>query len=280
MSESSEAERHHRDAIVVVDHDHRPIGPDLPLMLAGGVTAKVFQVTCDVDPEAGFQASRDRCEGWLRLAVRDMADALAQIDRHADLCTLATTVEDVRRAKAENRIAILLGAEGARWLESSLEPLRLFHRLGLRELQLTWAFPNALVPDGNLSDFGKSVVAECGRLGIVVDVTHIPRPAFDQVIALATKPVIVSHGAAASVTTDLDDHQLRDLAATGGLLGIHFYHCCPRQGLRMTIEALPEVLHVAECQTKQSNASINGGLRCYGTASESVQSIASAGSPR
>ena len=57
-------------------------------------------------------------------------------------------------------------------------------------------------------------------------------------------------------------------------------HCCPRQGLRMTVEALPEVLHVAECETKQSNASINGGLRRYGTTSESVQSIAAAGSPR
>ena len=180
-------------------------------MRAGGVTAKVFQVVCDVDPETGFEASRDREEGWLRLAVRDMADALAQIDRHADRCSLARTVEDVRRAKTENRIAILLGAEGAAWLESSLEPLHLFHRLGLRELQLTWAFPNQLVPDGKLSSFGEKVVAECGRLGIVVDVTHIPRPAFDQVISQATKPIIVSHGSAAGVTTDLDDQQIRDL---------------------------------------------------------------------
>ena len=69
-------------------------------------------------------------------------------------------------------------------------------------------------------------------------------------------------------------------ASAGDVLLEVRIHCCPRQGLRMTIEALPEVLHVAECQTKQSNASINGGLRCYGTASESVQSIASAGSPR
>jgi membrane dipeptidase len=220
---SDQVERIHREATVVVDHDHRPIGPDLPLMLTGGVTAKVFQVVCDVDPESGFAASRDREQGWLRLAVRDMAHALVQIEAHSDICSLATTVDDVRRAKSENRIAILLGAEGAAWLESSLEPLHLFYRLGLRELQLTWAFPNQLVPDGKLSKFGQGVVAECGRLGIVVDVTHIPRPAFDQVIARATKPIIVSHGSAVGVTTDLDDSQIRDLASTGGLLGIHFY---------------------------------------------------------
>lgn len=213
----------HRHATIVVDHDHRPIGPDLPFMVAGGVTAKVYQVTLDVDVEAGFAASRDRPAGWLHLAVRGMAETLADIEAHADLCCLAETAADIRAAKAQGRVAILLGAEGARWLESSLDPLRLFHRLGLRELQLSWAFPNALVPDGHLSGFGRQVVDECSRLGIVVDVTHIPRAAFGEVVEHARMPIIVSHGAAAGVTRDLDDAQIRDLASTGGVLGIHFY---------------------------------------------------------
>ena len=80
----------------------------------------------------------------------------------------------------------------AAWLESSLAPLRLFHRLGLRELQLTWAFPNALVPDGHLSRFGHDVVAECGRLGIVVDATHIAREAFDEVVEETQRPIIAA----------------------------------------------------------------------------------------
>ena len=223
MTSANQADRIHRDAIVVVDHDHRPIGPDLPLMAAGGVTAKVYSGTLDVDAAAGFDVSRNREEGWLAGAVDAMTATLADIDRHADTCSLATTAADVRRAKEQGRIGILLGAEGARWLESSLQPLRLFHRLGLRELQLTWAFPNSLGPDGNLSAFGREVVAECGRLGVIVDVTHIPRPAFAQVLAAAKKPVIVSHGTAAAVRTDLEDGQIRDLAATGGVLGVHFY---------------------------------------------------------
>lgn len=219
----TDANQIHRRAVVIVDHDHRPIGPDLPLMLAGGVTAKVYQVTLDVDVDAGFQASRTRTEGWLRLAAQGMEDALREIETHRDRCLLARTAEDIRRAKQEGRIAVLLGAEGGRWLEGTLDPLRLFHRLGLRELQLTWAFPNPLVPDGRLSPFGREVVAECERLGVLVDVTHIPEQAFYDVIDVARRPVIVSHGSARSVTVDLDDDHIRALASTGGLLGIHFY---------------------------------------------------------
>ena len=87
--------------------------------------------------------------------------------------------------------------------------------------------------------------------------------------------ILKSHEPGVFITFEESPEDIRK-----NMVGFSWDHCCPRQGLRMTIEALPEVLHVAECQTKQSNASINGGLRCYGTASESVQSIASAGSPR
>ncbi len=221
MEETATTADHiHRRSIVIVDHDHRPIGPDLAPMRAGGVTAKVYQVTLDVDPEVGYSASATRKTGWLHLAAGDMERALRQIEAHAESCFLARKAADIHRAKAEGRIAILLGAEGARWLEESLEPLRLFHRLGLRQLQLTWAFPNPLVPDGRLSPFGKDVIAECKRLGLVVDVTHIPEQAFYDVVDAAQQPIIVSHGA---VGKDVDDDRLKALAASNGLLGIHFY---------------------------------------------------------
>lgn len=213
----------HRRAAVVITHDHRPIGEDLGAMLAGGVTAKVYQLVVDVDVEAGYEASRTREALWLQQAVVAMEQALAEIDANADRCLLARTAADVRRAKREGKAAILLGTEGTRWLEGRLEVLRVFHRLGLRELQLTWAYPNAVVPDGKLSDFGRAVVAECNRLGIVVDLTHIPDAAFFEVVEITRAPVIVSHGAASAVTVDLDDRKLKALASTGGLIGIHFY---------------------------------------------------------
>lgn len=220
---AADAEQIHRDAIVVVDHDHRPLGADIPLMRAGGVTAKVYQVALDVDVEAGIADSAERTEGWLRLATRQMEETLREIEAHSDQCLLVRTAGDIHRAKEEGKIGIALGAEGARWLEESLAPLHLFHRLGLRELQLTWAFANPLVPDGHLSQFGRDVVAGCGELGVIVDVTHIPEAAFYEVVDCARKPVIVSHGSARGVSTDLSDDQIRALAATGGLLGIHFY---------------------------------------------------------
>ena len=208
---------------MVVAHDHRPIGADLPLMQAGGVDAKVYQIALDVDPEVGKEASRNLAEGWLMRATQGMEAALRDIEAHADQCVLARNVDEIERAKEAGRIAILLGVEGARWLEGTLEPLRLFYRLGLRELQLKWSFRNPLVPERRLSDFGREVVTECDRLGIVVDLTHLPPEAFYDVIEVARNPVIVSHGSAKSLTADLDDDRIRVLASTGGVLGIHFY---------------------------------------------------------
>lgn len=77
--------------------------------------------------------------------------------------------------------------------------------------------------DGRLSSFGRAVVRECERLGVIVDVTHIPVKAFYDVVEIARHPIIVSHGAASSVTTDLDDDRLHALVSTCGLIGIHFY---------------------------------------------------------
>lgn len=113
-----------------------------------------------------------------------MEQALEQIEAGGESCLRPRSAADILKAKQEGKAAILLGAEGTRLLEGSLEPLGLFHRLGLRELQLTWAFANEVLPDGHLSDFGREVVDECERLGIVVDLTHIPRAAFAEVVAM------------------------------------------------------------------------------------------------
>jgi len=222
-AEAAASDRLHRDSLVVAIHDHCPIGHSLDSMLAGGVAAKVYQVALDVDIKAGYHASRDREEGWLELATTGLESALRDIDTHDDRCFLATEANDVQKAKAEDKAAIFLGAEGARWLQESLEPLHRFFRAGLRELQLTWAFPSPLLESGRLSSFGRDVVQECDALGILIDLTHIPEKAFYETVELSRNPLIVSHGAAESVTTDLDDGKLRALAAAGGLLGVHFY---------------------------------------------------------
>jgi membrane dipeptidase len=223
INTSTKARRIHQKNVVAITHDHRPIGPDLPLMRIGGVDSKVFQIGQDVDLEAGLEESRTREDGWLALADAGLRDALRDIAGNASDCLLARTAGDIERAKAEGRVAILLGIEGARFLEGDLANLARFHAAGLRELQLTWAFPNPLVPDKRLSEFGAEVVRECERLGIIVDLTHIARRAFLDVCEVAAGPLIISHGAARAVTCDLDDESIRAIAASGGIFGVHFY---------------------------------------------------------
>ncbi len=213
----------HQQSLVIVMHDHRPIAEDLPLMRAGGVTAKVYQIGVDVEIGRELAVSAGKSKGWARRTLVSLVDAIRVLEDHREVASLALTASDIERAKSAGRIAILLGVEGGKLLEGELNLLHAFYRLGLRELQLTWAFPNQLVREERLTSFGKEVVAECAKLGLILDVTHIPEKAFYDVMEVARQPVNVSHGAARAVTTDLDDGRIKAIAQTGGVVGIHFY---------------------------------------------------------
>ena len=116
--------------------------------------------------------------------------------------------------------------QGGMLLEGKLELLKTFYDRGLRELQLCWSVSNQIVEEKDLTAFGRQVVRECDRLGIIVSLTHIPEPAFFQVIEMAQKPPIVCHGTASIPgweISDLSDRKLKALASRGGVLGIHFY---------------------------------------------------------
>ena len=209
----------HRRSTVIVIHDHRPIAADVPLMLAGGVTAKVYLLGVDVDISGKYQESAPRREGWTRKTRESLDIALKEIAADSQHLLLARKAGDVERAKREGKIAILLGVEGGKFLEGNLARLAEFYKLGLRELQLRWAVPNQLVEKTALTDFGLAVVKECHRLGIIVDTTHIPEEAFFQVVAAGKKPLIVSHGTA----RELGEKRVRAIADSGGVVGIHFY---------------------------------------------------------
>ena len=140
-----------------------------------------------------------------------------------DKALLALTADDIEKAFRKGKSAILLGSEGGKLLEGELSLLNIFYRLGLRELQLTWAVENQLANSEGLTDFGKDVVKEMNRLGLIIDLTHIPKKAFDEVLALTKHPVIISHCAARTVSADLSDEQIRAIAQNGGVLGLHFY---------------------------------------------------------
>ena len=138
--------------------------------------------------------------------------------------------EDLPGAVEPGHLRILLHLEGGRPLQGGIAQLRNLHRLGVRSMQPTWNLRNELGDGvwenrtkGGLTRFGVEVIAEMNRLGMVVDLSHMNREGFYQVLEVARAPVIVSHANACGVydhVRNLDDAQMKAIAAQGGLVGI------------------------------------------------------------
>jgi membrane dipeptidase len=127
----------------------------------------------------------------------------------------------------------------------------MFYGMGLREMQLYWAVPNALKKaDGTLSDFGIQVIGEMNRLGMVMDFSHMSAAAFDQAMRATRDPIVISHCAVAAVsnpgararggTDQLDDKTIRAMADNGGVICLHFFdgYIRPHHGPNPTVEDL------------------------------------------
>jgi membrane dipeptidase len=209
---------------------------DLPRMREGGVTGQFFGVVTMPIPEAG-------CADACRRQVAHLREVAAE-----EGLIWARSAEDVRRAKREGTIAVFTGIEGGHNLEGRLEELRDFDRAGVRYLGLTHFTANAIAPPSGgmgasalapLTDFGRGVVAEMNRLGMIVDLAHVGRAAFLEACSRSTRPVIVSHTGISAVHPlwrNVDDEQLRAIARTDGVVGIIFawrYLGRRRQGIEM-----------------------------------------------
>ncbi len=237
---------------VILMHDHVPASSDLSNMLKGGVTAKVLFFSVDVEIGGSYVLSARSETGWHQKAKKRLAAALRDIDSTEGRAVLATQVADVVRAKLRGQVAVLLGSEGAKLLEGRIEPLEEFYSSGLRVLQLAWACPNSLLDGDGLSGFGRLVIRTCNEMGIIVDLTHLPERAFQQSLDETDSPVIVSHCAAARVTTDLCDERIAAIAENGGVMGVHFYRTYlipPERGTRSAptvSDLVRQVDHFAE----------------------------------
>ncbi len=244
----------HFDAIVVDGHcdtlgavlrGERTLGErsdrghvDLPRLRAGGVTAQIFACFVPVD---------EYRRGAARHAMQRMDMLHQALEAHPDELLLATGAADIRRAKAEGKVAGILGLEGAEPLEGSLEVLHCLYRLGVRNMGLTWNFRNE-VADGvmeghearGLTPFGVQVVEACNRLGILIDVSHLAPAGLEDVLRVSQHPVIASHSNAAALhphERNLTDSQIEAIASHGGLIGVTFVteFLAPR-GQRVTVE--------------------------------------------
>jgi membrane dipeptidase len=164
----------------------------------------------------------------------DMIDSVYRaVERHPNELMFATTSNDIRRAKAQNRIACLMGIEGGHAIENSLPALREFYRLGVRYMTLTWNNTNDWADAGRgekkhngLSDFGKEVVREMNRLGMLVDVSHVSDKTMSDALDVSKAPVIASHSSAralSNVPRNIPDDLLKRIAKNGGVVQINFY---------------------------------------------------------
>ncbi len=211
-------------------HDYATDGSqcDLPRMHEGGLDAAVFAVFI-------LQAARTT-EG--RRGARDCALEIirrtrAVLDRLAGECGLAVTAADGPRLAAAGRLAIYLSIENAQAVGPDVSSLAEFRELGVRLLGLTHLLNNDVAdastdpagPEwGGLSPFGRDVVAECNRLGIVVDASHASDSALDDMLECSRAPVILSHSGCKAVfdhPRNIDDERLRHLAAQGGVIQIN-----------------------------------------------------------
>ncbi|MGE5615080.1 MAG: dipeptidase [Bacillota bacterium] len=167
--------------------------------------------------------------------VLSVIDAVYEAeDKYKDKFMVCRNARDVDLALDSGKVAALFSVEGGECLNGDPAILRQLYRLGVRSMLLTWNNRNLLAdgaeePIGSgLSAFGRKVVAEMERLGMIVDVSHLCEASFNDVLEISRKPVIASHSNSKAICNNvrnLSDRQLADIKANGGVVGINFYPC-------------------------------------------------------
>ena len=196
---------------------------DLPRLAAGGVAAQFWSVyvPAELAGDAAVATTLEQIDLTRRL-----------IARHSGQLELALTAKDARRIMAAGKVASLMGAEGGHSIGCSLGVLRALHALGVRYMTLThnkntpWADSATDEPAcGGLTDFGREVVAEMQRIGMLVDLSHVSPGTMTDALDVATAPVIFSHSSARALTDhprNVPDHVLERLAGNGGVAMVTF----------------------------------------------------------
>ncbi len=206
---------------------------DLTRIRRGGLDAPFFSIW--VSPDFYDPAE----PGKARQRALDIIDTLQeQVDRHADAAEMAASTEDVRRIVSDGKLAALMGLEGGHVIEDDLANLQLFYERGVRYMTLTHSFSHGWAdssgdiadPDvphhGGLSDFGREVVREMNRLGMVVDISHVADETFWDVMEVTRAPVMASHSSVRAIADhprNLSDDMLRALAKNDGVVMINFF---------------------------------------------------------
>jgi membrane dipeptidase len=225
---------------------------DIPRMRQGAVDALFFSI---------WIPSKVTGPTAVKRAIDQIDAVRSTIQKNPNDLTLATTAAEIRAAKQQNKIAALMGVEGGHMIDSDLSVLRTFAAQGVRYMTLThmgnteWADSSTDKPAHNgLTDFGKKVIREMNRLGMMVDVSHVSDKTFADVLATSEAPVIASHSscrALCSAARNMTDEMIRQLAAKGGVIQINFHVAFLSQQLRDFENAHPEIDKQIDAETKE-----------------------------
>jgi membrane dipeptidase len=244
---SAKARAIHESAIVVDTHadtpqrfldDNYDIGNSDPNDIghisldkarAGNLGAEFFSIWVDPETNQGHYAKH----------TLELIDTVyEQAARHPDRMTMAFSVADIERAHKQKKLAALMGIEGGHSIENSLRLLRDYYRLGVRYMTLSWSNTNEwadssgdiddakVLHHNGLTDFGKQVVLEMNRLGMMVDISHVADKTFWDAIAVSKAPVIASHSSARALSNaprNMTDDMLRAVAKNGGVVDVNFF---------------------------------------------------------
>lgn len=283
--DADRAERLFRDGISFICHDHDLLRADIERFRRSGVTAKQVHISCDgqiyadqetfwrsatpqqlVRERARVGASTDQLptlmdpqasEVFLRSALIAIEHVRAQIDASDGALVLALEPEDIIAAKKVGAAALLIGTEGSRLIQSDLGVLRALYRLGLRHLQLSWAWetpagtPQSDTSGRGLTDFGRELVRELNDLGVLVDVAHLSYASIAEVVDASRVPVLCSHTGALAInpeqTVCLPDALIRKIGDAGGIVAVHFMSQIVKPGRHKAtfVELMAQITHIA-----------------------------------
>ena len=224
----------------------------------GNLGAEFFSIWVDPVPNRGQFARRT-------LILIDSVKQ--QVAKHSDQMMLVTSPEGITLAHREHKLAALMGIEGGHSIEDSLALLRQFYALGVRYMTLTWNNsngwadsstdiddPNVAHTSEGLSEFGKDVVYEMNRLGMMVDISHVSDRTFFRTLVITRAPVIASHSAARALCDaprNMTDDMLRAVAnsggptSKGGVIQVNFYSGFISQSYRDAQKAMQPEMHKA-----------------------------------
>lgn len=214
----------HRDVAYEIPLEDRflqrqMIGVDMHLerVCAGGINIQTYAICL------GHELGMDHTAQ----ALKELDTVFSILDANSDKAALVTTTAQALEARKQGKLAVFLNFEGAEPIHSDLALLRMFYRLGVRAMGLTWNFRNETadggfeVPGGKLSLFGISVIEEMNRLGMVIDLAHLNPTAMLHIMEISQHPVIHSHGGVKGINPvhprALSDAMLDRIAAVGGV---------------------------------------------------------------